>query len=330
MGPRDAVDEIQLTSAFLGQQGGDIVAAAEKEIETAIAADHGEIAIATRTVRPARVRSVEAVPSADAAGKRGNVGSGAPLLSGRELVVRFGGIKAIDGVSVDFARGEVCGLIGPNGAGKTTLFDTLAGLNRPTEGSITFAGTVITARSATWRARRGIRRTFQRQQPFGWLSVEENVLVAMEWRGGGGGLLADMVSSPTRSAFERDRQQRVQEVLELCGIVSIRKETAGLLSIGQIRAVELARAIVDHPRLLLLDEPTSGLEHSEVARFGDTIQRVREQEDCAVVIVEHDVGFIMENSDRVIVLNRGQVIAEGTPEETRGNAVVAEAYLGYR
>ena len=249
-------------------------------------------------------------------------------LAATGITVRFGGVTAVNNVTLAVSDGEICGLIGPNGAGKTTLFDTLAGLRPPSAGVVELDGTDITRRSATWRARHGIRRTFQRHQAFGWLSVEDNLLVALDWRGGGGGPLADLVNLPTRRSYERRRRHRVDEILEVCGIQHLRYEAAGRLPIGQIRMVEIARAIIDSPRVLLLDEPTSGLDEVEVARFGETLNEVQREEACAIVLVEHNVGFVMRHCHRIVVLNLGQVIAEGSPEAIRTNALVAEAYLG--
>jgi branched-chain amino acid transport system ATP-binding protein len=250
------------------------------------------------------------------------------LLRGRDITVRFGGVTAVDGVTISVCEGEICGLIGPNGAGKTTLFDTLAGLRSPSSGTVEFEGHDVTRRSATWRARHGIRRTFQRQQPFGGLSVEDNILVATEWHGGGGGPIADLAHLPSRAHRERQRRRRVGEVMEMCRIGHLRDEPAGRLPVGQIRLMEIARAIVDHPRVLLLDEPTSGLEDGEVSEVGKTIQQIRSEGGCGIVLVEHNVGFVMSNSDRIIVLNLGRIIAEGAPEVVRHDAAVAEAYLG--
>jgi branched-chain amino acid transport system ATP-binding protein len=252
----------------------------------------------------------------------------APLLQTSGVTVRFGGVVAVNDVSADFFAGEVCGLIGPNGAGKTTLFDTISGIRPPSDGRVMYDGVDVTGRSVTWRARNGIRRTFQRQQTFGWLSVQDNVITALEWRGGGGGLLADMVRLPSRGRWEQTRRKRVAEVLELCGIADIAEVPAARLPLGKARTAEMARAIVDHPRVLLLDEPTSGLEEAEVENFGQTIRTVRAEEGCAVVLIEHDVGFVMRHSDRVVALNLGRVLADGTPEEVRNDPAVAEAYFG--
>jgi branched-chain amino acid transport system ATP-binding protein len=251
-----------------------------------------------------------------------------PLLEAAGITVRFGGVTALSDVSVAFAADEICGLIGPNGAGKTTLFDTISGIRAPTAGRIRYDGDDVTRRSVTWRARHGIRRTFQRQQTFGWLSVEDNVIAAIEWRGGGGGLLADLVRSPTRRTLERSRRTRVDEALELCGIADIAKAPAASLPLGKARLAEMARAIVDKPRVLLLDEPTSGLEEAEVESFGESLRAVRAEEHCAVVLVEHDVGFVMRMSDRVVALGLGVVLADGTPEQVRNDSAVVEAYFG--
>jgi branched-chain amino acid transport system ATP-binding protein len=251
-----------------------------------------------------------------------------PILEAEMLTMAFGGVRALSDVSVSFAAGEICGLIGPNGAGKTTLFDCLTGVRRPTSGSIRYCGAEVTGRSATWFARQGMRRTFQRQQIFGWLPVEDNVLVALEWRGGGGGLAADLLSLPTRRTRERERRERVDEVLERCGLEALRLEPAANLPIGQARMVELARAVVDRPKVLLLDEPTSGLEEAEVENLATVVRRLCKEEGCAVVLVEHDVGFVMRECHRVVVLNLGSIIANDVPEVVRADPAVRDAYLG--
>jgi ABC-type branched-subunit amino acid transport system ATPase component len=256
------------------------------------------------------------------------VDSSEPLVRVIDLTVRFGGVVAVSDVSVDFHSGQICGLIGPNGAGKTTLFDTISGIRPPTQGSIRYDGIDMRRKSVTWRSRHGMRRTFQRHQTFGWLSVEDNVLAALEWRGGGGGLLADMVRFPSRTRIESSRRRRVAEILELCSIADLAKVSAARLPLGKARLVEMARAIVDHPRVLLLDEPTSGLEESEVESFAESVRMIRKEEACTVVVIEHDVGFVMRLADRVVVLNLGTIVADGLPAEVRNNKTVAEAYFG--
>jgi branched-chain amino acid transport system ATP-binding protein len=242
--------------------------------------------------------------------------------------VRFGGISALSGVSLSVPEGIVLGLIGPNGAGKTTLFDVISGVRTPNDGRVRFLGSDVTRSSAVARSRRGLRRTFQRVQTFGWLTVEDNVLAALEWRGGGGGMFADVVRLPTRRSRERARRERVAKVLEQCGLTAVRSDPVGSLPIGLARMVELARAIVDEPKLLLLDEPTSGLDEREAERLIEQMAHLRSTTSCSVILVEHDMGFVMEQCDRVVVLELGQVIATGTPKEIQENPLVRAAYLG--
>jgi len=245
-----------------------------------------------------------------------------------EVTVRFGGIVAVDRASIAVPAGEIRGLIGPNGAGKTTLFDTITGIRAPTSGRIEFQGDDITDRPAAWRSRHGMRRTFQRQQPFGWLSVEDNVLAAMDYHKGGGGVLGDLLGAPGRRRRERERRATAREALERCGLSALAEESAGRLPIGKVRLLELARAIVDEPTLLLLDEPTSGLDEVEAARFAEIVRSVRAENACAVLLVEHDMPFVMALCDRVTVLDLGRVIAEGTPAEVSANELVRSAYFG--
>lgn len=245
-----------------------------------------------------------------------------------DVGVRFGGVSALDGVSLRVAPGEICGLIGANGAGKTTLFDVISGVRIPDSGRVELHGRDITRSSPHRRARSGLRRTFQRVQVFGWLSVEDNLVVASEWHGGGGGVVADLVSLPSRRRRERDRRTRASEVLDACGLSAVRESPAAGLPIGTARLVELGRALVDEPTMLLLDEPASGLDAHEAERFAALVRRTRDERGTSVLLVEHDVGFVMAHCDRVVVLHLGRVLAEGTPDEIRDDPAVREAYLG--
>ncbi|MBB5133279.1 branched-chain amino acid transport system ATP-binding protein [Thermocatellispora tengchongensis] len=238
--------------------------------------------------------------------------------------VAFGGVRALADVTFEVPEGQVCGVIGPNGAGKTTLFDVISGLRRPGAGRVRVAGEDVTHVSAVRRARAGLRRTFQRTQVFGRLTVAGNVLAAMEWRGGGGGLLADLAGLPGRRALERRRGERVDEVLALCGLDGLRDAYAAALPVGARRLVELARALADRPYALLLDEPTSGLDAAQTARLREVIAGL----DTTVLLVEHDMGFVMDVCDRIVVLDLGRVIASGTPAEVRADPAVRAAYLG--
>jgi len=251
-----------------------------------------------------------------------------PVLSLHDVTVRFGGVAALDGVTLEVAPGEVCGLIGPNGAGKTTLFDVISGVRRPDTGRVFLAGRDITRASVVRRARSGLRRTFQRLQTYGWLTVADNVLVASEWQGGGGGFVADLVGAPTRTRRERARRERVAEVLDICGLAEVADAPAGSLPIGLARMVEVARALVDRPRLLLLDEPTSGLDEAERARLAGIVRALGADRTCSVLLVEHDVSFVMGCCDRVVVLDLGRVLATGSPEEIQAHPEVRAAYLG--
>ncbi len=260
-----------------------------------------------------------------------NASSPPPLaLELRDVTVSYGGIVALDGVSLAIPRGTVSGLIGPNGAGKTTLFDVISGVCRPDRGRVFLDGEDVTSASVPTRCRRGAHRTYQRVQTFAWLSVTDNVLAALEWRGGGGGVLADLVRTPSRRRTEAERRARVADVLEQCGLTERRDEPAGSLPIGLSRMVEFARAIVDPPRLLLLDEPTSGLQESEAAELAAGIRNVVADTGCAVVVIEHDMPFVMANCDPVFVLERGRMLFTGTPAEVQVSKEVHVAYLGER
>ncbi|MFI6876726.1 ABC transporter ATP-binding protein [Streptomyces sp. NPDC050400] len=232
------------------------------------------------------------------------------VLEAEGVGVRFGGVRALDGVGLRLAAGEVCGLIGPNGAGKTTLFDVVSGIRRPDAGRVLFDGADITRRSPVWRARHGMRRTFQRQQLFGQLTVADNLLVAQEWRRGG-----------------QDPGHR-GELLAACGLDALAGSYAGTLPVGRARMVELARAAADRPRVLLLDEPASGMTAGERERLAAVVRRLAEEDGCAVLLVEHNVAFVMEVCSRVVVLDLGSVLAEGTPGGIRADERVREAYLG--
>jgi branched-chain amino acid transport system ATP-binding protein len=245
-----------------------------------------------------------------------------------DVSVRFGGIVALDGVSLEVAPGEIVGVIGPNGAGKTTLFDVISGIRPPDAGAISLGGTDVSRRGAPWRARHGMRRTFQRQQVFGTLSVEDNLLVAQEWSGGSGGIVCDLLGVNLGRRLARQRRERVERALELCGLIGIRRTIAAHLPIGQARLVELGRAIVDSPQVLLLDEPSSGLGEAEQGLLSDAIHRIQDSGRCGVLLIEHDVAFVMEHCDRIVVLNLGAKIAEGTPADVQNDVAVRTAYLG--
>jgi branched-chain amino acid transport system ATP-binding protein len=256
-------------------------------------------------------------------------GAGTPLLDVDRVTVSFGGIRALNDVSLQLTQG-CCGIIGPNGAGKTTLLDTLSGIRHPDFGRIRLDGEDVSGRSSTWLAQHGLRRTFQRHQAFGWLTVEENLLVAVEWRGRSRRVVADLLGTPGTRRRRAQHADRVVETLEQCGLMPVRNERAATLPIGQLRLLEFARAIIDRPRLLLLDEPTSGLGPEDTRRLGAVIAEAVSDGSCAAILVEHDLDFVLGVCNRLIVLQLGAVLADGEPETVRHDAAVIDSYIGTR
>ena len=252
---------------------------------------------------------------------------GTAVLEVAGATMRYGGVVALEDVSLDLRAGEVHGVIGPNGAGKTTLFDIISGARRPSSGTVRMTGQDVSGRSAAWRARHGVRRTFQRQQVFGALTVADNLRTAAEGDRRRGGVLVDLLGiSEWRGRGGVEEQ--VDEVLERCHLGPIRDLPSGSLPIGAARMVELARALIGRPTVLLLDEPTSGLGEAETDLMGSVIRDVVGDGTCGVLLVEHDVPFVMGLSNRISVLDLGRMIASGTPSEVRDDEAVIAAYLG--
>ena len=253
----------------------------------------------------------------------------APLLAATDVTVRFGGVTALDGVSLAVPAASTVGLVGPNGAGKTTLFGVLSGLLRPKAGRVTMNGVDVTRHSPQARARRGLARTFQRMELFTELTVREHLVVARRVREGRERLLGiarDLSGFGERPGPGED--EAVDGILALLGLDSVADRPALTVPLGTGRLLEVARALAGEPTVMLLDEPSSGLDVHETAHLGDALRRVREDRGTALVLVEHNVEFVLELSDRVTVLDFGRVLTEGTPTEIRRSPEVQAAYFG--
>jgi branched-chain amino acid transport system ATP-binding protein len=249
-----------------------------------------------------------------------------PLLQVQDLTLAFGGVKAVDGLTFAVNGGEILSVIGPNGAGKTSAFNCITGFYKPTGGKVVLDGKEITRQRPSAIAARGVSRTFQNLRLFGELTVLDNVRAGMHLRMKQSAFDA-LLHTPRFRRSEREATEEANKWLNFVGLRGDRTGEARNLPYGEQRRVEIARALARGPRLLLLDEPAAGLNHGEKQELLDLLRRIG-QLGIALVLIEHDMGLVMQVSDRIVVLNFGKEIAEGSPEEIRNSPAVVEAYLG--
>lgn len=249
------------------------------------------------------------------------------ILEVNNLSISFGGLKAVENVSFKLKKGELLGLIGPNGAGKTTLFNMLSGVYTPTSGEILLEGHKTNGISPDNLSKLGVARTFQNIRLFDNLTVLDNVKLAMnqymEY-----GVLTGMLRLPKFWKEENEATEKAKEILELFNLEKYFRAFAGSLPYGAQRKLEIARAMATRPKLLLLDEPAAGMNESETKDLMDSIKVIREKTGVSILLIEHDMNLVLGISERLIVLNYGEILAEGNPKEVIQNEEVVKAYLG--
>ncbi|MDX1636036.1 MAG: high-affinity branched-chain amino acid ABC transporter ATP-binding protein LivG [Marinobacter sp.] len=249
------------------------------------------------------------------------------MLEVRNLSMRFGGLLAVDQVSLDVQEHEIVSIIGPNGAGKTTVFNCMSGFYKPTGGEIEFQGRQIQGTPDYKISRLGLVRTFQHVRLFNRMTVVENLLVAQH-RHLNTNLLAGLIKTPGYRKAEQKALDRAAYWLDRVGLLDLANRDAGNLAYGQQRRLEIARCMVTEPKLLMLDEPAAGLNPAETRELNQLIISLKEDYNVSVVLIEHDMSLVMEISDRINVINQGRPLASGTPDEIRNNDDVIKAYLG--
>jgi ABC-type branched-subunit amino acid transport system ATPase component/branched-subunit amino acid ABC-type transport system permease component len=267
-------------------------------------------------------RQIQTTSSTPTVNSKRSQGAG---ISVRGLTVRFGGLVAVNDVTLNAPTARITGLIGPNGAGKTTTFNACSGLNKPTSGVVALHDDDISSMAPGARARKGLGRSFQIMQLAESLSVRENVALGREASQAGGNVISQLAAN---RKDERERHHATEEAMRLCGITELAELQAGSLSTGQRRLVELARCLAGPFDVLLLDEPSSGLDHPETTAFGELLQRVVAERGCGILLVEHDMALVMDICEYIYVLDFGQIIFEGAPKDVKASSIVRQAYLG--
>jgi len=271
---------------------------------------------------------VNAGATSEPAPKPGNSDVDGLLLEAQAIFKVFGGLVAVEDVSFSLPRKSIMSIIGPNGAGKTTFFNMLTGLYKPTSGRVLFDGEDVTGKRPDKIMAKGVARTFQNIRLFATMSALENVMVSQHSRTKSG-LFGSILRTPRTRREEREATEKGRQELEYVGLKpSVFEEMSVNLSYGDQRRLEIARALASDPALLLLDEPTAGMNPQESAELTEFMRRLRDERGLTILLIEHDMKVVMEVSERITVLDHGEKIAEGKPEEVRKDERVIEAYLG--